>query len=436
MNKIVDFFKRCPIDMFFLVFLYISQLYYSYRYIFKVNSTTTSPTYADTSFSEKIIKYILTLVLFLLIIACLFLVQKYKARIKEVIASRKYLLGYLVIFFVYIFVDMLAVHGISTTLLKSSVAYDYLFKFIIFVPFVLIPLFLDKELLKKYWMQFLYFSFIFQAFYTLVEQLLYTFFNRLPALAYAGGTIRFGGAWDDPNGVSLFYILFIIFLIFYESKLPAWLRYLLLATAVYLLFLALSFTSLFLLIIICIIAAVKKHTTYGLVLFGIVFVMFLFEILTPSGFQSAVITKIPSAEQHIYAITGIKLPEKKIQTGNGTTVPAVAYPAQATSPRVSLVSRLFGEKQPVFSEDFYTQYYKNFGFIGLGMLCVLFGYAVKKIVQDARASIDDGFTFSAFLFVILTIIGSIGIPFLQVFPVNVYFWICFGIVMVYGLEAV
>ena len=46
-------------------YLYISQVYYSYRYIFKINSSLTSPSYSDGGLLEKILKYILTILLYI-----------------------------------------------------------------------------------------------------------------------------------------------------------------------------------------------------------------------------------------------------------------------------------------------------------------------------------------------------------------------------------
>lgn len=174
-----------------LEFLYL--FYYAYRYVFKYNSTTTSVTYRNTPAYIQILKYIL-------MSAVIFYIA-FNRKFTLIIARKNQLLfvGILLLISSEIFM-IIGYHNSAA------------FKF----GFVLFPvlLFLDDEdtididPVEKIFDSF----FAFTTVYECIQIILYLTKGRLPALAYATGKItdvRFGGAWDDPNGYAVllsFYI--------------------------------------------------------------------------------------------------------------------------------------------------------------------------------------------------------------------------------------
>ena len=176
-----------------LLSLYL--FYYSYRYIFKYNSSQTSPTYSDTPLAFQLLKYA--------ILGCLLLVLVLQFRVTTRIPYRNrkiFLITALLI------VQFIVLGGLSKNLDAISTA-------LILVPILFYVRCGDLPSLskvEKILMVFWWFSFT----YELLQIALYVVFKRLPALAYPTGKItdvRFGGAWDDPNG----YALFTLFYLFY-----------------------------------------------------------------------------------------------------------------------------------------------------------------------------------------------------------------------------
>ena len=285
MKKFISSFISSPLEYLFFLYLYIAQFYYSYRYILRVNSTTTSPTYGHTSIFEEVMKYVITIIFFLIFIIIIFISQKYKDKYKKIFSVKSVrIIFYTIILAIFYFVfDIIIQHGISIHLIKTSVPYDYMFKFLIFIPVIFISpiIFIDKASIR-YWMKFFYISMLFQFLYTLIQLGLLITIHRYPALGYPGGSVRFGGGWDDPNGVSLFYALFLVFLVF-EDKLRASYKYIMILITIFLIYLALSFTALILIFLFCIfLLFIKKYkqsifiiASLNLVLIGISFYQWL-----------------------------------------------------------------------------------------------------------------------------------------------------------------
>ncbi len=408
MKKFIRSFISSPLEYLFFIYLYIAQFYYSYRYILRVNSTTTSPTYGHTSILEEVMKYVITVIFFILFIITIFISQKYKDKYKKIFSIKSVrIIFYTIILAILYFVgDIVIQHGISLHLLKTSVPYDYMFKFLIFIPVIFISpiIFIDKASIR-YWMQFLYISMLFQFLYTLIQLGLLITIHRYPALGYPGGSVRFGGGWDDPNGVSLFYTLFLVFLVF-EDKLRSSYKYIMILTTMLLIYLALSFTALILIFLFCIFLLFIKKYKQAIFTIASLIAIFLISLIIPNYFRNNFLFKYRSAGIHIDEII------KFHNFGN-------AY--------FPLIYKVFGGKVAVFMENFYKQLYHNFGIVGFILLAIplcylLYVYARKIWLQKKT----DFFSFSAFLFIILFGIGNLGLPYFEIFPVNVFLWVMCG----------
>lgn len=170
------------IAFFAAVFLF----YYSYRYILKYNADGTSPTYKDTPMVISFIKYVLISVL----LVFLFVVAMFKK------INIKYK-------FVLIVSAVIILQNVYSFLYNKSV--ENLIFIICMMPFIIILLYnpnLDDKALNNVFKAFMYFTIG----YEFLQLFLYFVVGRLPALAYPTGNlldVRFGGAWDDPNGFGL-----------------------------------------------------------------------------------------------------------------------------------------------------------------------------------------------------------------------------------------
>ena len=411
MKKFISNFISSPLEYLFFLYLYIAQFYYSYRYILRVNSTTTSPTYGHTSIVEEVMKYVITAIFFLLFIIIIFISKKYKDRYKKIFSLKavKIIFYTTVLAILYFIVDIVIQHGISFHLIKTSVPYDYMFKFLVFIPVVFVSpvIFMNKGSIK-YWMKFLYISMFFQFAYTLVQLGLLITIHRYPALGYPGGSIRFGGGWDDPNGVSLFYLLFLVFLIF-EDKLKASYKYIMILITIFLIYLALSFTTLLLVFLFCIFLLFIKKYKQSIFTLASLIGIFLISLIIPNYFKNNFLFKYRSAGVHIAEIV------KFHHSGS------VYFP---------LVYKIFGGKVAIFMENFYRQLYHNFGIVGFIFLAIPLCYLIYVYFMKIRLQRKaDFFSFSAFIFIIVFGIGNLGLPYFEIFPVNVFLWVMCGVLI-------
>lgn len=183
--------------------LSVSLYYYSYRYIFKYNSSETSPTYSDTPVSFQIGKYILCG----LIILLFFFLLRYK---KKRFFTRHSLSIFLCLL---IYTSLLLVYGIiDKDMISIQRAITYSIPLIFgFFGFTTI----DLLKIEKFIYYFCFYSIIYEA----IQIALFILYGRLPALAYAGSfSIRFGGPWDDPNGFSIFLSFLLPFTYYYSTN--------------------------------------------------------------------------------------------------------------------------------------------------------------------------------------------------------------------------
>ena len=181
-----------------LALIYLALLLYNcHKYIFKYNSVVTSPTYQDTPLQWKLGKYFLVTGLIFFLYASV----RFGTRTK--ISA-------------YIFpVIVLLVFGVNvlSLLFYDEVSFDEIeYGFYLFTLF---PFFFIDQNVVDYILQKLDGIFVFTSYFFIVTNafVVVNFYinGRLPALAYEGGSVRFGGLWDDPNGFGLL----CVFLMFY-----------------------------------------------------------------------------------------------------------------------------------------------------------------------------------------------------------------------------
>ena len=178
--------------------LVVSLYYYIYRYIFKYNDEGTSPTYSGTPNVFKYGKYILLLLVYMYFIL--------KSRfIRPIGKSSQRVLLCIVFFCMVLFLRICALWELD----------DVKLLIVGLLPFIYIKLngyVLDYSRISR----FLYHFFLFSAIYELIQIFLFFFIGRLPALAYEGSiSVRFGGAWDDPNSWGIALSFFIPFVYYY-----------------------------------------------------------------------------------------------------------------------------------------------------------------------------------------------------------------------------
>jgi hypothetical protein len=205
---------------------YVLLFYNFHRYIFKYNFEGTSPTYTNTPFIWKTLKYLIIAVLLIIFYLC----SNYQKKV-----SKWFIVVYSLITIVLLVnvTNFVIYHEFD----MEEVEYSFLFL-----------------LLGLYWFSTSSVNTVsinFNRLLTIAAIVLFTsnaiaignyyLFGRLPALGYEGGLVRFGGFWDDPNG---FGIVCVFFLYYFANKK----RYILSAIAIVCLLFTASFTAYLLLV--------------------------------------------------------------------------------------------------------------------------------------------------------------------------------------------
>lgn len=161
--------------------------YYSYRYLLRYNSEVTSPTYSNTPAFISLLKYALLAVLLLILFS--------RVTSEKIAPSQGPLTlctGLLILQNLY-----------ALFMTKNTTCAAALFCLLPLFLILLVPTPLDEKPFERVIVCFLNFTVA----YEFLQILLYVAVGRLPALGYDTGyltDVRFGGAWDDPNGFSVF----------------------------------------------------------------------------------------------------------------------------------------------------------------------------------------------------------------------------------------
>lgn len=186
-----------PTSRLSVLFLLTALYYLSYRYPLQINSSGTSPTYADTPPAFQVAKYVIwaALVFLLLLHNLATLGSVERRRVHPVLILTLGLLG---------------LWPIIQGALYSDIG---IFESGIYFLFPLVLLLFGAARVDPFRISRTIFIFAIVAISVEVIQLvLFLSVGRLPALAYAGTySVRFGSIWDDPNGFGFVIALLIPF---------------------------------------------------------------------------------------------------------------------------------------------------------------------------------------------------------------------------------
>lgn len=390
--------KKVEIEYLIIGYIWISQLYYSYRYLLKINSTGTSPTYSDTPLFLKIFKYILLAVFMILILININYKDFIDKNSRFIGLKKKSPFIIMILFIIFIMIKIIVVKDISI-----------LIKILPFLFFSLLVIFVrDKEKFVELLINNLKYMLYFHIFYSGIQILAYIFIGRLPALAYAEGLVRFGGGYDDPNGFGMFLILPTIYLCFknFIYKNINVKEIILLGIILFLEIITWSFTCLGLLVVIyggtlayylLFKVKSKKIKTIILIIIPIIimFITFIFKDLL----LEVLLAKLGSINAHLNEISIIEqFREYKV------------------------IEILFGSFNKYFAlENYMKQFLLNYGLVGVSFLL----YIIILLVKYLKTSmlVKDYKYIVGIVYVFTYLIGNLNLPFMMVYPVNILFFV-------------
>lgn len=393
--------RKTPLDHLVLLFLYSTQIYYGYRYALQYNSTETSPTYADTPMVFQAGKYVL-FALWLGLAGLTLLFQRRTA------SPRRTYAPFFLLVFAALFVHAGAMAlGRYLTLYEVDRTYLLTFCFLPYLPFFCLSNLArhPRAMLGR----FLELSVLYHAAYSVLAIGLYLAVGRLPALAYAGGLVRFGGGWDDPNGFGLFSGLIILLLLANPFRaMRPWKRLAGLAIMVPLHLLTFSASAIGGALIgglVFLLLASRPAFLAGLgllgALAGTVYLRWRDQI------DLLIAYKRGSFADHLEAASQL----------------AFLAPGQDRG----LSDLLFGVlRENALNENFFLTMLNSYGVVGLGLLLIVLATTLYLALARRRACLARGdrpaARYHEFLFsgLCLAIVAANGIPYFTVYPVNIY----------------
>lgn len=396
------------LERIFLAFVLFAQLYYSYRYPLRYNAESTSPTYRDTPAVWQAGKYVITLGL--LGIAILFAALGRRRRT----ITPSAVIGWVLI--TCILVYNLGLSVAAATAGAGLAATGAAFRSFFYFPFVLLmPLFyrgrptIELLLRQCAWMVG------FHIVYSIIQIVAFLGWGRMPALAWAGALVRFGGAWDDPNGFGLFAAMALLFLLAFQrpGRGRGWRNAAIVAMGLLLLLTA-SISAVGAFVIALFAFSILARRPLIAIAEGIVGVVIGIWAMSSPFARFLWAMKSESVAGHLSSGSGV---HGVLSIGD--------FVAQAGP-----FEWVFGySSKPFFHESYYVDLLMNFGLVGLLLLLTFVGLTLIRglaLVARARARHDlfterfaVGLTSALFAFAV----GSFGIPYFSVFPVNVLFWI-------------
>lgn len=389
-------------EVIFLFYLYVSQVYYGYRYIFQYGSESTSGTYSDTPMPFQVAKYVVTAILFAGSFVILLAKNRVKVRLTYSNRSFLVLLGGFVGYSLAINLTMISE--------ENSGGDPAFLKAFFFLPLLaLLPFhYQGRESLKSYVGVVVGFGLVYHSIYTIAQVLCYLLFGRLPALAFIGGLVRFGGGWDDPNGFGTF--LALPLLMFLGSRFATGAkRYFGIFVVVALLGLTTSVTG---------IAACVVGLVWYAWLKRRMFIVFLIAIppvvvvAASEALQDMLLyayeAKSKSAQEHLdqFSVTD--------------------FLRDSNTFELLLGNHLAGGTR---NESFYLSLLQNYGIIGLLWLAAIIMLTLANALHKASAAKRNRDSDSAEIFTVLACfvaafcVASTITPSFYVFPVNLYFWL-------------
>ncbi len=403
-----------PVQNLLLGFILFSQLFYSYRYILQYSSSGTSPSYDDTPLEIQAVKYLIAL-LFLGLMVIAGLLQLRTGRLRR---NRLFLIFIACVIFCIPCIKALMVGDLFSE--ESSVF--YLIRGCFILPLIAWALLFyhQDSFIKKLLTWGIFYPFLFHVAYSIVQYVLFFSTGRLPALAYKGGVVRFGGGWDDPNGFGIFLLLPILLLLT-NIKLDTLVPYdrisksLYTAVALILLVMTISYSALigFIAGVACFMAMTFKKI-WVIPVLGLVGISSLLYSPFRIWLLSNIEGKMGSMEAHLYELHALE----SFLSNDLTTL-------------------IIGELNYThFSENFYQFLLFNFGLVGLFamafflVITFLRGWWLFFHPQNAGHPDFRSFIAVATSFFTGFSVASLGIPFFLNYPVNIYFWLFAGFIWV------
>ena len=375
-------FNKCLV-LFTALFLF----YYSYRYLFKYNSETTSPTYQNTPTLFKLLKYVLlAIVILMLLMSVVF--KKVKIKLDAIMCV-------LILLNLNMFFVVCICHSINSII------------FLIFLMIVTIFYIFGTNIslveIKKVLDIYLYFAIV----YELIQLVLYYSVGRLPALAYPTGNltdVRFGGPIDDPNGFGILLSFFISY-VFYEFKGKKRIAF----VSILLLFLILTWSLTAIGTLITLFLGLllykffkknrlNKKTVLSIISVAIVFIAGVIICTQSTFFSEFIKSKSKSISQHLNSLDQLKSID--LATFSGVKPQEIIVESGAV--------RIINYGGIIFTVLFYT-------------LCA---FGVKNAIYLVKNSAQYNSLYKGCVFYILAfVIASINLP-------MIYSFVCFGFLVI------
>jgi hypothetical protein len=393
--------------------LFAANVYYFHRYAFRYNNDETSPTYTDTPFFWQATKYFLMFAATALAWASAWWAVRTPGR-RSFAVWRDFdvrptggfapLMGALLLYGALI----------TLTVSPSNDNFGNLIGVWFFLPIVLLVVVapLGRPSFTVYgWagVGLIGYHVVFSA----QQLLLFVALDRLPALAYENSLTRFGGGLDDPNGFGVIVVLPMLLCVAMWSSFPKrWPVVAVFSVLGVLLFLTLSFSAAIGCIAGFVVLAVLTRRGKLLAAIGATLAVFVAIGRVWSYTRSVIEDKMESA------LTRFDFGGAGDQAGISDFFSDF-----------SLVHFVFGDPGTSYrSENSYLLILTNFGLIGLGLVIALVIVAFRRGVvtaHQARAkqSVELARLYEGLLaFMVAFAVASIGVPYFEVFPVNMLFW--------------
>jgi hypothetical protein len=390
------------LELIFLIFLAISQVWYGYRYVMQYGDEGTSPTYQATPAIYQAIKYFIAAGLFMLSLALLIARSRVRVPITNANTLFLILLGS---FCAYSFVIDLTMIGDESSPLGDP---TFIKAFFFFPLLALLPFhYQGRNSIRKYFAVLVLYGMTYHVLYSLIQIGCYFAFGRVPSLAYLGGLVRFGGGWDDPNGFGSFLILPLL-IVLSRRFVRGTVRYILLITILTLLGLTISGSGIVgaLCAVLCY-SALKRRF---LIIFAVVAPVTI--ALTASASLRAMIAfayeaKSSSIQSHIEELS------------------IADFFQNASNLELLLGQHVVSSK----NESYYLALLQTYGFVGLTWLSIILFASMANAIRKAAAAkrygdLDGAETFMILASFVVGFCAAAAItPSFYVFPVNFYFWL-------------
>jgi hypothetical protein len=412
-NLITKIKNFTNLEKIFFTFLILSGIYYFYRYIFRFGSEISPSGYTITPFLFQVGKFVLVFVFFV-ILAVLILKKCKMSEILKQFPKNLFWIPFLC-FILYSLLSLL-----KFTNQWSGFGFTQASKMLFVIPVIFfIPFIWKKKEPFGFFKIFLVFLVAYSLIYNFIMIGLFYIIGRLPGLGFSDILGRFGGGWDDPNGFAAFIVLAITAVLLIDSKKIKGRLYWGWAFLLGLLVVSLLYT----------------FSVTGLVgLFIILALLFFFKKLSWKKFLPIPIFMGIFAVVFYYLDYFNLIYYGKIYsaTGHLSTIPV--GPQKAISLISIIIKFIFGSNQIIFLENFYLQFFNNFGLIGISLLIFILVLTIYRAFKGYHKTDEHNepqkkifFLFAA-IYIIAFCLMNLVISVFQDFPINLFFWVIIGLV--------